>query len=126
MIVYKIVSPVVTTSGYKLGPYMRVQYMVRHMVRIEVYIPSGIRRLDKNFEFLIVQQPSTDVVAVCCGVFFCQLNSLNTPEMLPGPHIFVCACSVHKILRKICRAANNKANIFYKRVISNKQSKMNH
>ena len=34
--------------------FMRVQYMVTHMVRIEVYIPSGIRRLDNLFEFLIV------------------------------------------------------------------------
>ena len=59
--------------------------MVRHMVRIEVYTPSGIRRLDNLFEFLIVQQASTDVEAMCCGVFFCQLNLLNTPETFPGP-----------------------------------------
>jgi len=50
--------------------------MVRHMVRLEVYIPSGIRRLDNLFEFLIVRQPSKDVEAMCCGVFFCQLDSL--------------------------------------------------
>ena len=31
-----------------------------------------------------------------------------------------------KLCRKLRRAANNKVNIFYKRVISNKQSKMNH
>ena len=63
-----------------------VSHMVRHMVRIEVQYTYLQVLGDWNlFEFLIVQQPSTDVVAVCCGVFFCQLNSLNTPETFPVP-----------------------------------------
>jgi len=35
--------------------------MVRHVVKLEVHIPSGIRPLENLFEFLIVQQSSMDV-----------------------------------------------------------------
>jgi len=64
---------------------MRVQYVVRHVVKLEVYMPSGIRPLENLFEFLIVQQSSMDVESMCSGVIFCQLNSLNAPDTFPTP-----------------------------------------
>ena len=62
--------------------------MVRHVVKLEVYIPSGIWPLENLFEFLIAQQSSMDVEAMCSGVIFCQLNSLNL-----HPHFCLCTLS---------------------------------